>query len=331
MNVQRNIVRTKRVQQGEDWAFHDEPVKMLPVSRYIILVGILLTGAEFLLHAADTRASGRDFAAKNMIYCVFMASYWVIELAKRVYIVPNEEVGEVYGGWGKIFMHAIEATTVVLVIQIVIWILSQQLPTFNITDVEIYLFYSTSAPIAETVVFQQVAITALKRLIPEPPLEDEAVAELNLGKRVRRPDESWTARIMRNLQSLARAGIITSISALAFILVHLGVYGDDQLVLFSTFLTGCVYAASYYVTENFLVPFIAHMINNTIAASWVIRNSMIDENPVCAGIIIIVIFMALVLCIVIAWRSRAQERRERLENESRARFMRITSRGGKRC
>ncbi|MEX2755470.1 MAG: lysostaphin resistance A-like protein [Candidatus Sigynarchaeota archaeon] len=315
----------------EDWEFHDEPVKMLPVSRYIIILGMVLTATEFVLHAADTRASGRDFAFKNLIYLGLISTYWIIELARRVYVVPNDEVDDVYGGWGRICLHAASATAAVLFVQIVIWVVIQQLPTFSITDIEWYLFFSTSAPIAETVLFQQVTITALKHMIPEPPREDEAVTELNLGKRAPRyQHESWGARATRYMFSLARVLIITSISSLLFMLVHLGVYADDPIVLFSTFLTGCVYAASYYVTENYLVPFIAHVVNNTIAASWVLRNSMIDENPVTAAIVIAVLYVALVLCIIVWWRARSQARQERLQSESRARFMRMT-RGGKRC
>lgn len=250
------------------WVRDTAPIKMLLVSRYLIFFCMATTFLEFLLHIFDTEPSGVDFAWKNLVFFGFASTYVGLEAAGKVEIVGPEY----FGGWDAIFMKQIvPAFAVVMLIQVFIS-LSMKFELFAIYNIEIYFFYLNAAWAEETLM-RVLFIGLMRYSIASPPDEQKTLKRLASWQAPHVGKAKPAGILSTFLNGYARAVIIIFTTSTVFCLAHFWVYGSNPLLLFSTFLTGLVFGASYYITGNFLASAVPHFMNNAWAAGTVLTNS----------------------------------------------------------
>lgn len=265
--------RARVVQHGKlkSWERDTAPVKMLPVSRFLIMFCAITTFVEFVLHVFDADPSGRDFAWKNLVFSMFASSYFFLEATRKVEIVGPEH----FGGYADIiFKQVLPAFFAVTLVQAFISF-TLQFELFAIYDIEIYYFY-LNAGWAEEVLMRVLFMTVMKHAIPSPPDEGRQMTKLaswQVPARKRGKQPTVQGAFTTFMNGFARAAVIITTTSLAFMLAHYWVYGDNPWLLFSTFLTGLVFGTAYYTTGNYLASAIPHVLNNAWAAGVVMQNS----------------------------------------------------------
>lgn len=277
----------------------DVLIKMLAISRYIIYFYMAVTLAEFALHVSDSTANGRQFALFNLIFFMFGVPYFILERAGKVVNVDEDE----FGGWDKIIFAGVVPTAFVLFISQILIGFAIQFEKLAIEKLEIYVFY-LSAAIAEETLMRVVLITLLKRVIPGPGKQQEMQA---LQQIQHLKPGIWN-EIKDAFITLWRMITIVTLNALLFMLAHLYVYGDQPLLLLSAFIAGVILGAAYYITENFLVNVVAHLMNNAAAASTVVQNSVLSTMQFDAISAILSIALVTVITIVLLYTAKGRSR-----------------------
>jgi len=213
-------------------------VYLLDITLFFIFLSITISIIEILLHYRD---DDKTFMLQNAFFLSFTSTVFVL-LPKIKRVEPRD-----LGGWNKIALSIIICTTIVLMIQAIIgYFLKARI--YLIYDIEIYLFYINAAISEEF--FYRVFIINIIFILAE------------------------HVKQLRNNQQLIKIIAIFT-SATIFSLSHLRVYFSIPLMLLSTFLGGLTLSTFYVYTRNPLVPIIAHVINNAIAAGVIITNCIL--------------------------------------------------------
>ena len=147
-------------------------------------------------------------------------------------------------GWEAILITAVTCAALNLAINLVANVL-RGLRKFALSPVEIYLFYSAIA-VAETVTYCIAVVAVITGIC-------------------------WKLGIKNRAIPIIVASVV---SGLLFSSAHLGVYGNVPEMLWSTGIAGTMMALFYGFTGNPFVPIFAHMVNNLIAASFVLVGTM---------------------------------------------------------
>jgi len=245
----KQVIVTKGKQSKQ---LEDGHMYFTPTSLILFLAGI----AWMLFEIGWHQDTDPVFASQNAAF-FWMAmpgiGLFVIFLAiKRGYLVSEEA----FGGWGRVMIMVAACTAANIVINAICGVLMEERATWSIESIEIYLFYAVSAPVAEESLYRvficNVVIIAI-------------MAAFKLAGKSKKNDPLRIT--IANITAIAVSGV-------SFSLAHLGVYGDEPLMLLSNLLGGTVMAGFYVYTKNPFVPLFAHLVNNAIAAGVIITNAV---------------------------------------------------------
>jgi len=229
----------------------DGHVYFTPTVLVFLAIGVGWMLFEIMVHHDANRA----FSIQNMIFLAMTSSsivLFLLLLVKGHAHLVNEGA---FGGWGRVSMMTAGCTAAFVVINVICGYLMEERGTYFIGTIEIYLFYAVSAPIAEESLYRVFICTVIVILVM-------GVFNLAGGKK-----NNQLKSLIANITAIAASGI-------TFSLAHLGVYGDEPLMLLSTLLGGTVMATFYVYTKNPFVPLMAHLFNNVIAAGVIVTNAV---------------------------------------------------------
>lgn len=222
--------------------FQDGHLYLMPVTLLFFLLGPAIGAVTIALHQDDPL-----FQVQNVIFLAFASAWLPFLLAGRVHLVSERD----FGGWGRVALHVMVCTSAVLGVQIVVAWLSGPV-TYVAQPVFIWLFY-INAGISEEILFRAFTCTFIIIVIMGLPVP-----------------KKWRASMR-----VVAVVVAVAVSGIAFSLAHLGVYGQAPLMLLSTWIGGTIMAAFFVITRNPLVPVVAHVVNNAIAAGVIITSSIL--------------------------------------------------------
>lgn len=211
----------------------DYSLKMTNIHWGLFLISIGTMLVEFLIHVNDTDSRGQYFSTQNLFYALFSSLFFILLPIGAIENVKFDDLG----GLGSYVMNSAILVAINLGITFLINFSITVIP-FNVTPAEYYIFYANTA-ISEEFVFRGFGITAIRLLF-------QNFGGEKLGKTF----------IDIN------AVLITS---LAFMLVHLGIYGENLTLLLSTLFGGLASGFFMIRTNNLLVPVTGHIFNNWVA------------------------------------------------------------------
>lgn len=231
----------------------DGHVYFTPTSLCFFAIGIGWMLAEYALH----RDATPSFAAQNLIFFWMaspgMAVSGIFLVMGRGHLV-NEEI---FGGWQRVIVETVACTIAVVLVNAIIGFF-QERGTYFISTIEKFLFYALSAPVAEESLYRVTICTVVVVVV---------MAAFDMA--------GWSKKNQQQVKlNVARVTAVL-VSGVAFSLSHLGVYGDEPLMLLSTLIGGTIMATFYVYTKNPFVPLFAHFVNNALAAGVIITNAVV--------------------------------------------------------
>ncbi len=218
----------------------DGHVYLMPVTFILLLLAPAISAITIALHPDEP-----VFQVQNWIFVMF-ASAWLV-FVPRVRFVTEAA----FGGWTMVAIHVLACTVAVLAVQTIIAYYLR--PVYLVQPLFVYLFYINAA-ISEESLFRVFLCTFI--II--------AVTAIPVRKQYR-----MARRAIAMMTAIAASGIVFSLS-------HLGVYAEVPLMLLSTLIGGTIMAAFLVITKNPLVPIVAHVANNAIAAGVIITNCILQ-------------------------------------------------------
>lgn len=218
---------------------------------WLAIFATAITTFNWINHINDTDLLGMTYSRNSLYYALFSATFFIMYALGSFRIKQKEKGknGGIYTVFNVSAMTFVNPTAkdivnitiysgltlmITSIIQFVIafFIEAQK---FNVTLVEIYIFYAMSG-IAEEFFFRYFFYQTILALIKR------------------------TSKILAPHISIIFAGII-------FGLFHYGVYGQQPLLMLSVTLGGIVLGYSYILSGTLIVPIISHVANNMIATA----------------------------------------------------------------
>lgn len=263
----------------------------LPLGTLYMLV---ITLVFFVLApgiGAITIALHRDepvFQVQNVFF-IALAGTWLFLLGRVVF--TNEKQ---LGGWTTIVIYAMICAIAVIGVQTIIAFFLQP-STFLIQPLFVYLFY-VNAAISEEIYYRVFIITAILVSLNSKDRYHGLLGVICVATGafcsafftdlvikmvlILGSCAAWfmlvgREQVPRRHQNPWAPIVAVVVSGSAFSLAHLGVYATIPLMMLSTFIGGTIMAAFLVITRNPLVPIIAHVMNNMIAAGVIITNCIV--------------------------------------------------------
>lgn len=230
-------------------------VTMLNYTIFFALFSPVLSIIEYLIHVEDPDPT---FANNNLIFLLFSSTFLVLLLFMRIKLVKPgyyaQGIFRRFRGNEVVLIQSIIGFMSVLSVWFLTWFVELVAKTLEIMPVEIFLFY-VNAGIAEEILYRMFGITMVK------------IGLFLLFKVLGILQGKKNKKIKFTFINITAVGI----TSIIFMVSHLGVYGNQPIILLSTLFAGIVFGTLYVVFKNNPLPgMIGHVFNNMIAAGFII-------------------------------------------------------------